>query len=177
MDLLLHMCCGPCSTYSVRHFREMGYTLSGYFFNPNIHPYREFSRRLETLKDFCSAAAVPLHVSDRYNLENYLQEVMRDLTDRCRSCYRIRLEETARKAAELGIPRFSTTLAISPYQDHDLLQAEGEKAGEKHGVRFVYEDLRPGFRESAEMSRAMALYRQPYCGCIFSEKERYYKEN
>jgi epoxyqueuosine reductase len=176
MDLLLHMCCGPCSTYSSKRFRELGFTLTGYFDNPNIHPYQEFQRRLETLEQFCMLEAIPLHVSKQYNLESYLREIMAELENRCGQCYRIRLEATARKAAEQGISHFSTTLAVSPYQNHDLLQAEGLKAGQKYGVSFVYEDLRPGFRESAEMSRALGLYRQPYCGCIFSEKERYYKE-
>lgn len=177
MDLLLHMCCGPCSTYSCKRFRELGYNLTGYFYNPNIHPYQEFQRRMEALQQFCEKAGVPLHVSSCYLLEDYLQTVMKDLPARCRHCYRFRLEEAARKAAELGIPRFSTTLAISPYQNHELLREEGERAAARHGVEFVYIDLRPGFRESAELSRTMGLYRQPYCGCIFSEKDRYYKEN
>jgi predicted adenine nucleotide alpha hydrolase (AANH) superfamily ATPase len=176
MELLLHMCCGPCSTFSSKRFRELGYTLTGYFYNPNIHPYQEFKRRLETLQEFCRQDDIALYFAEDYPLEEYLDQVMMDLKNRCRQCYRMRLEEVAKKAAALKIPRFSTTLAISPYQNHDLLKAEGERAGMKYGVAFVYEDLRPGFRESAEMSRTMGLYRQPYCGCIFSEKERYYKE-
>ena len=176
MQLLLHMCCGPCSTYSVKRFRELGYGIQGFFYNPNIHPYKEFQRRLEALSQFCQSENIPLHLRKEYQLEKYLQRVMPDLANRCRLCYGLRLEEAARTAAELGIPAFSTTLAISPYQNHDLLQLEGERAGKRHGVTFVYEDLRPGFRESAQMSREMGLYRQPYCGCIFSEKDRYYKE-
>lgn len=177
MKLLLHMCCGPCSTYSTKHFRELGYDVQGYFYNPNIHPYQEFARRLEALEAFCEQENVPLLVRRDYELEKYLENAINDLENRCRSCYRLRLEATAQAAAQQGIPRFSTTLAISPYQDHELLRREGEAAGRKHDVEFVYVDLRPGFRESAEASRKMGLYRQPYCGCIFSEKDRYYKEN
>mgnify|MGYP000915483850 CR=1 FL=1 len=176
MKLLLHMCCGPCSTFSVKRFRELGYEIHGYFYNPNIHPYKEFKRRLETLEEFCRQAAVPLTAERRYELEKYLQSVMPELDNRCRFCYRLRLEAAAQKAAESGFQYFSTTLALSPYQDHDLLRQEGEAAAQKHGVEFLYEDLRPGYRESIELSKSMGLYRQPYCGCIFSEKERYYRE-
>lgn len=175
MKLLLHMCCAPCSTYSIEHFSRLGYDIHGYFYNPNIHPYKEFQRRRDTLKEFCQNAEIPLKVSDLYDLEDYLHTVMEDLTSRCRSCYRIRLEEAARQAATMNIPQFSTTLAISPYQDHELLRLEGEEAGRKHGVSFIYEDLRSGYRESVDISRKLGLYRQPYCGCIFSEKERYQK--
>lgn len=176
MDLLLHMCCGPCSTYSCKRFRELGYSLTGYFYNPNIHPYKEFARRMETLRQFCEKENIPLHISKSYELKEYLRNVMSDLDNRCALCYRIRLDEAARKAKELGFSKFATTLAISPYQNHELLREEGEKAAARHGVEFVYEDLRPGFRESAQLSRSMGLYRQPYCGCIFSERERYCKE-
>lgn len=119
---------------------------------------------------------MPLLARRDYQLELYLEKVMQDPGNRCRSCYRIRLDEAARAAAELGVPCFSTTLTISPYQNHDLLQKEGEEAAKRYGVNFIYEDMRPGFRESAEMTKEMGLYRQPYCGCIFSEKARYYRE-
>lgn len=176
MELLLHMCCGPCSTYSCKRFRELGYEIHGFFYNPNIHPYSEFRRRLAALEEYCRQRDVPLLARRDYQLELYLEKVMQDPGNRCRSCYRIRLDEAARAAAELGVPCFSTTLTISPYQNHDLLQKEGEEAAKRYGVNFIYEDMRPGFRESAEMTKEMGLYRQPYCGCIFSEKARYYRE-
>lgn len=176
MDLLLHMCCGPCSIYSCKRFAELGYNVSGFFYNPNIHPYQEFLRRQEALAVFCAKAKVPLLSAADYQLERYMRKVMENLENRCLHCYRLRLEETALKAKELAFPNFATTLAISPFQNHKLLRREGEKAGELHSVKFVYADLRPGFRESIDLSRAMGLYRQSYCGCIFSEKERYCKE-
>lgn len=175
MKLLLHMCCAPCSTYSCKRFRELSYEIHGFFYNPNIHPYKEHQRRLEALEEYCDSEEIPLMVRKDYQLEGYLSKVMPDLPNRCRACYRIRLEEAARMAAETGIDRFSTTLAISPYQNHELLREEGERAAKKYGVEFVYEDLRPGYRESVETSKSLGLYRQPYCGCIFSEKERYQK--
>ncbi|MBS3897858.1 MAG: epoxyqueuosine reductase QueH [Dethiobacter sp.] len=175
MELLLHMCCGPCSTYSCKRFAELGYNLTGFFYNPNVHPYQEYLRRQEALTQFCAEEKIPLQVSADYQPEKYFKRVIDDLESRCLSCYRLRLEETALKAKELAIPYFATTLAISPFQNHELLCREGEKAGERHGVKFIYTDLRTGFRESVNLSRAMGLYRQSYCGCIFSEKERYCK--
>ncbi len=176
MELLLHMCCAPCSTYSVKRFRELGYKIHGFFYNPNIHPYREFRKRLETLEFYCQQENIPLTVDKNYELEMFLTRAMENLAERCRRCYALRLRETARKAAELGYKRFSTTLAISPYQDHLLLQEAAQKAADEYGVEFIYEDLRPGYKESITLSKALNLYRQPYCGCIFSEKERYYKK-
>lgn len=175
MELLLHMCCAPCSTYSVKRFRELGYKIHGYFYNPNIHPYKEFKKRLETLQFYCQQENVPLTVDNNYELEFYLAKAMKNIDKRCRECYALRLREAARKAAELGFNKFSTTLAISPYQDHLLLQEVGREAAKDYGVEFIYEDLRPGYKESISISKTMDLYRQPYCGCIFSEKERYYK--
>lgn len=169
------MCCAPCSTYSIKHFRALGYDIHGYFYNPNIHPYKEFQRRLETLEAYCQSVNVPLTVQRNYHLELFLQHAVSNLDDRCRECYTLRLFEAARRAKSLGFTKFSTTLAISPYQDHQLLQEIGQTAAQQHGVEFIYEDLRPGYRESINISKAAGLYRQAYCGCIFSEKDRYYK--
>ncbi len=174
MEILLHICCAPCATYSARHFGELGYQVRGFFFNPNIHPYGEYRRRLDTLTGYCNLAAIPLVVRDRYDPESYLREVMLTPGGRCAACYRLRLAETAREAARLEVPYFSTTLAVSPYQDHDLLRSAGEEAGRRHGAEFIYRDLRQGFGESVAESRQLGLYRQRYCGCLFSEWESYH---
>lgn len=175
MEMLLHICCAPCSTVTDRHFRDLGYGVTGYFYNPNIHPYREFKKRLETLEQYCKEEDIPLMVESRYQLDLFLRETVFHEEDRCRHCYRIRLLETARKAEEEGIPFISSTLQISPYQDHDLLKKIGSESAKTYGRVFVYEDLRPMFKESAVLSRERGLYRQSYCGCIYSERERYYK--
>jgi epoxyqueuosine reductase len=175
MNILLHMCCAPCTTYSAGRFRSLGYDIHGFFFNPNIHPYLEFVKRMQTLKNYCASESIPVIIDGDYELEQYLRAVLDSSKGRCRACYSLRLEQTAKTAASLGIPCFSTTLAISPYQDHELLQMEGEAAANRHSVEFIYEDLRPGYRESVSTSRQLGLYRQPYCGCVFSEKERYFK--
>lgn len=174
-DLLLHICCGPCSIYSWSELEKKGFNLHGYFFNPNIHPYREFATRMESLSLLARQENKDITIDQRYLMEDYLRLVVNREEQRCQLCYRMRLEETARKAREKGIENISTTLLISPYQKHELLKELGEKIAQEHGLRFVYEDLRPGFRESMRLAREKGLYMQGYCGCIYSEKERYYK--
>lgn len=177
MDLLLHICCAPCSLFSWQALQEKGYNVYGYFFNPNIHPYREFLKRMEALRLLSGQEGKKVFIDERYLLEDYLQQVAavaHDAERRCPICYQIRLEETARQASERGLKNISTTLLVSPYQKHELLREMGEKIAQKYGLQFVYADLRPGFRESMRLAREKDLYRQGYCGCIYSEKERYH---
>ncbi len=173
--MLLHICCAPCSIASLQVFKERGYAPQGYFFNPNIHPFREFARRKETLRQYLREVKTPLFVEEEYQLEDFLRLVVNRENERCTHCYRLRLEATARLAGEKGIDSFSTTLLISPYQKHEQIREIGEDLAEKYGVRFLYEDLRPVFRESMRLAREKELYLQGYCGCIYSEKERYDK--
>jgi len=176
MKLLLHICCGPCSISPIAQLREMGHELQGYFFNPNIHPFKEFERRLDTLKEYAAAVELPLIVDDRYLLEEFLTEAMRTDRIRCEGCYEMRFHLAARQAKQLGCDAFTTTLLVSPYQKHDLIRQVAERVGAEEGVDFFYMDFRPGWQEGVKISRERLMYRQPYCGCIFSEKERYCKE-
>ena len=176
MKILLHICCGPCSIFPVARLREQGHDLQGHFFNPNIHPYKEFVRRLDTLKTYAADIELPLLVDDRYLLEEFLSLVVRSDRLRCEECYDMRLHETARQARLLGAEAFSTTLLVSPYQKHELIRKAGESAAAESGVDFFYEDFRPGWQSGVAISREREMYRQPYCGCIFSEKERYCKK-
>jgi predicted adenine nucleotide alpha hydrolase (AANH) superfamily ATPase len=173
MNLLLHICCAPCSLSTWKNFQEKGHRLHGYFFNPNIHPYREFRRRKKTLQEWAQQEGRPLTCEEDYLLEDFLRLVVNREKERCRFCYRWRLEKTAAHAREQGFESFSTTLMLSPYQKHDLLQEIGGEVARKYGLRFIYEDLRPLFRESMGLAREKGLYMQGYCGCIYSEKERY----
>lgn len=173
MDLLLHACCGPCSVYSTMVFGEEGLRPTLFYSNPNIHPYREWVNRLDNLKILANERGLPLWVDDEYEMESFLREALTLGKDRCLYCYRTRLERTAQRAKDEGFNAFSTTLLISPYQRHDQLRSIGEELGEEYGVDFLYRDLRPGFRQSQETAKVMGLYRQGYCGCIFSEMERY----
>ncbi len=173
MKLLLHSCCAPCTTFCLKSLRDEGHDVSGYFFNPNIHPYTEFSRRLDTFSEYCSSVGHNATIDKTYGLRHFLSEIGQDIDGRCAQCYRMRLYPTAELARKLGADAFTTTLLISPYQNHELLTRVAEEAAEAAGVPFAYYDFRPGYRESVRLSREMGLYRQPYCGCIFSEEERY----
>lgn len=175
MDILLHICCAPCSLYSWQALEAKGHNIEGFFYNPNIHPYREFEKRKEALRSLAEWEDRSIFIDERYLLNDYLRQVVNREEMRCELCYAMRLEETARQAKEKGIEGFSTTLLISPYQQHELLRETGGRIAEEYGLKFVYEDMRPGFRESMGLAREKGLYMQGYCGCIYSERDRYEK--
>lgn len=154
--VLLHTCCGPCTTYVNKWLGENGFEVKGYFYNPNIYPEDEYQRRLLTMEFY--ATVVGLKVI-------YEPNDLRTAAGECENCYRARLGKTAQKAKELSLEYFSTTLLISPYQKHDLLKQAGEEIGRKAGVKFFYRDFRIGYRESRRMAKEMKLYMQKYCGC------------
>lgn len=173
MNILLHICCGPCSIYPLQKLVESGHVVSGFFYNHNIHPYQEYQRRLTAVREFAAAKELPMIYRDEYNLEEFLSAVARNPSERCSYCYFSRLDAAARKAAELGFDSFTSSLLYSRYQNHESIRTAGERAAERHGVKFHYEDFRPGWQEGIKASKEMGLYRQQYCGCIYSEKERY----
>jgi predicted adenine nucleotide alpha hydrolase (AANH) superfamily ATPase len=175
MKMLLHVCCGPCACFPVKHLRALGHELVGYFYNPNIHPYKEFARRLETAREFAAKAGLDLVVDPSYALEEYLASALAAGSGRCRNCYELRLRQAARYARGNGFDCFSTTLLVSPYQQHEVIKAVGESVAAAEGVPFFYVDFRPGWPEGVQLSKDLELYRQPYCGCIFSERDRYHK--
>ena len=179
MNLLLHMCCGPCSCYPVKVLREQGIEPTGYFFNPNIHPYKEWDMRLKAAEEFAARSELQIIIDKHYMLRDFLRRALaaeQVENGRCRMCYTWRLEETARYAAENGFDAFTSTLFYSIYQQHELMKETAEHFAKVYGVKFHYEDFRPGWQEGIDMSMEMGLYRQPYCGCIFSEEERYSRE-
>lgn len=176
MKLLLHCCCGPCALGSLPQFIAAGYEPFGWYWNPNIHPYQEHKARRLSFEELFRFKGLPYEASSDYPLEKWLAAVAAAPEKRCRHCYELRLEAAAVKARELGYPCFSTTLLISPYQNHELLRRLGEEYAVRYGVGFAYLDLRPGFRAGQEAAREAGLYMQKYCGCIYSEKERYVKK-
>jgi predicted adenine nucleotide alpha hydrolase (AANH) superfamily ATPase len=155
---------------------ETGYQPTLYYYNPNIHPYQEYQNRREGLVQLAKIRNLPVLVEPGYELEEFLARVASEPAGRCRHCYQIRLNRTAAKARELGFSIFSTTLLISPYQNQELLIRLGHEIAEVYGLQFLPVDLRPGFYESQRMAKELGLYRQKYCGCIYSEKERFYKK-
>ncbi len=146
-----------------------------FFYNPNIHPYQEQIRRRDGLRQLAELRKLPLIEEPGYELDQFLGRVAAAPNGRCEHCYRMRLERTAAKAKELGFKRFGTTLLISPYQNRELLCAIGRELGEQYDLEFHEEDFRPGFRASQAEAKELGLYRQGYCGCIYSERDRYYK--
>lgn len=175
MNILLHACCGPCSCYSTEKLLHDGWEPGLFFYNPNIHPYQEYRNRWEGLVKLGQIRSLPVFTETGYEMEEFLALVAANPNERCGHCYRMRLEKTAAKAVELGLKVFGTTLLISPYQNRDRLLETGHKIATHHGLTFHDEDFRPGFRQSQDQARQYELYRQKYCGCIYSEKERFYK--
>ena len=177
LSLLLHVCCAPCSIHSVRYWRETGEALALYFFNPNIHPLAEYRLRLMSLKLFAEEESLDLHIDDSFPLREFFKAALatkaEDSKERCSACYRQRLEHTAQQAKQLGMQSFSTTLLISPYQQHEVIKSIGDEIAKRHGLVFRYTDLRPGFQASQSEAKERGYYRQKYCGCLFSEFERY----
>lgn len=174
MNILLHICCGNCAIYPVKKLREQNHNLTGYFFNHNIHPYQEYRRRLDTTREYAQKVELPLHVDDQYLLEEFLAEVANKPEQRCRYCYHSRLKKTAQKAAQDGIEAFSTTLLYSRYQNQKQIIDFGHQLAAEYQIIFVDQDFRPGWQEGIQISKDMGLYRQQYCGCIYSEKDRYH---
>jgi epoxyqueuosine reductase len=176
MKILLHICCAPCAIWPVDVLRASGHSVTGFFFNHNIHPYQEYLRRLEAVREYSALSGLEVLVRDEYRLEEFLAATAARPGERCRYCYASRIGEAARAAAENGFDVFSTSLLYSRYQRHDVIREEGELAAARFGVPFHYEDFRPGWKSGIDSSRGMGLYRQQYCGCIYSEKERYLQD-
>ena len=172
MKLLLHVCCAPCSVQCVEILAEEGISPDLYWYNPNIHPFTEYRSRRDSLRGFAEAQKIPLIMEDEYGLRSFIKAV-EPVTQRCVFCYKLRLEKAAILAAEKGYDAFSTTLFISPYQNHDLIQETGEDLAIRYGVKLFYRDFRPRFRQSLNQAREAGYYMQKYCGCIYSEEERY----
>ena len=158
---------------AIQVLRNENIDVHGYWYNPNIHPYTEYKNRLDALKSYSEMIHLPLTINDQYGLRMFTKMAMEDLDNRCLGCYDMRLRETALYAKNNGYDAFSTTLLISPYQKHDKLKALGEKLAKEIGIPFYYQDFRPFFREGQKQARELPLYMQKYCGCIFSEEERY----
>lgn len=176
MNILLHVCCGPCTVYPLEILRDLGHEVRGYFYNPNIHPYREFKRRIGALVEFSERMNFQVEIDRNYGLTEYMRRVVFHESRRCSICYDMRLQEAARYAAEQGADAFTSTLLYSKYQNHQLLMEKGKQYADQSGIDFFYEDFREGWQQGIDGSIAMDLYRQPYCGCIYSEQERYDKK-
>ena len=175
MKTLLHICCAPCSNMCIKSLREEQIDVTGYWYNPNIHPFTEYRARRNCLRDYAEAIHLPLIEQNDYALRPFIRAVAEDISHRCIKCYEMRLFEAAQTAAKEGFDSFTSSLFISPYQNHELMKEVAQRAADQYGVGFLYRDFRPLFREGQEFARAEGFYMQKYCGCVFSEEERYLK--
>jgi len=177
MRVLLHACCGPCLYVPLRALRDEGYEVTVFWYNPNIQPFREYARRVDALKKIAGLLGVEVVWDMEYSPEDWLSAALRasDPGERCRLCYIMRLRRTAEMAAEKNCDLFTTTLLYSPHQKHDLVREIGVEVGDEKGVEFLYRDWRPASPQGERYARSEGAYVQGYCGCIFSERDRYWK--
>jgi len=173
MRILTHICCGPCLVYPADKLLAEGDQLVGFWYNPNIHPYTEYQQRLQALQRFQQLKPLEIEYNDSYDLEKYMALAMSDLESRCVQCYKLRLSEAAHYAKKAGLEYFTTTLLVSPYQKLDQIRRIGAELEIETGVKFLDLDIVSGYREGRRKAREMGLYLQKYCGCVFSEKDRF----
>ena len=177
MKTLLHVCCAPCANQCVTALRADGLEVAGFWYNPNIHPFTEYRARRNCLREYGEQVGLALIEKNDYALRPFVRAVAEDIGNRCVKCYEMRLLETARTAKELGFDSFTSSLFISPYQNHELMAEVAQRAADAWGVEFLYRDFRPYFRAGQDYAREHGFYMQKYCGCVFSEEERYLKKN
>ncbi len=171
--LLIHSCCAHCTAYTADYWQKQGYEVSLFWYNPNIHPYTEHQHRLEAIKALAQEMNLPILIEEGYDIVAYFRQIAGHEAERCRYCFGIRLSKTAETAHQKGFDSFTTTLLISPHQKHDLLKEIGNSIAEEKGIEFLYADLRKRYSDSRHITKGMNLYRQQYCGCIYSEWERF----
>lgn len=180
-SLLLHSCCAPCSSYVLEYLSQF-FDITIFYYNPNISPQAEYDKRVAEIKRLAGQMPLPRPVRllfGKYEPERFFGmarglETVPEGGERCFACYRLRLLETARAAAEGGFDYFTTTLSISPLKNAEKLNEIGQELSGEYGVAYLYSDFKKknGYRRSVELSREYGLYRQDYCGCIYSKAER-----
>lgn len=173
--MLLHICCAPCLVAPLKHLREENkFEIFGFWFNHNIHPFTEYHKRKVSLYNYAKKENLRMIWKDEYRLDEFLQKSAFRESSRCYHCYYDRLNYAAIIAKKGGFDYFSSTLLYSKFQKHDLLIQIGEDVAKKNGVKFYYDDFRKYWKEGIELSKADSdMYRQQYCGCIYSERDRY----
>ena len=177
MKLLMHTCCAPCSVYCIDSLRKEGIEPTVYWYNPNIHPYMEYKARRDCLKEYTAFIGVNAIFEEDYGLDEFCKNVIGDLKNRCTYyCYPVRLRKTFEYAKQNGYDAVTTTLLYSIYQKHDFIKELLGKYSKEYGIDFLYRDFRVGFRDGQAKAREIGLYMQKYCGCIFSEEDRYSKQ-
>jgi len=175
--VLLHCCCAPCAIIPVEYLRQEGLDITGYWYNPNIHPFSEYQKRLDTLYYYAHQINLSLVSNESYDLQDFFLHALQDIQNRCRYCYYKRLKQTALSAIQLGYPAFSTTLFFSKYMKHDQVLEEGKAISKEYDIELIYRDFRPKWQDGMKKSKLLKIYRQQYCGCLFSEYDRYFPKS
>lgn len=173
MKLLLHICCAVCLSAPIKKLKEKGLNVTGYFYNPNIHPFLEFRRRIKALKVLQESEPLEIIYQPEYGLKEYLEKVDFRDKNRCDECYKLRLEASALYGKENYFDAFTSTLLFSRHQKHDKIKSLGFETAEKVGIAFAYFDYRDLLKDCHDIVKKKLIYKQSYCGCIFSEYERY----
>jgi len=171
--ILIHTCCAPCLVAPYFNLVKSGFEVYAFWYNHNIHPYQEYVKRLQALQDFAEEENIKTIYKDEYNFAEFLRKVVFREHDRCRICYYDRLKYAAVVAKQGNFDYFTSTLLYSKLQQHELVRDIGESLGKEYGLKFLYKDFRKLWKEGIELSHNYKMYRQQYCGCIYSEYERY----
>jgi predicted adenine nucleotide alpha hydrolase (AANH) superfamily ATPase len=176
MNILLHQCCGPCSIYPIEQLLDEGHDIRGFFYNPNIHPVQEFYKRLESTVDLNDSYNIKTIINEEYGLQEFTRNVVYRENNRCTYCYAMRIEKTAQIAKSGKFDAFTSSLLYSKFQNHEQIKDLCKSVATKYDVGFYYYDYREGWKEGIIKSKEKGLYRQQYCGCIYSEEDRYLKQ-
>jgi predicted adenine nucleotide alpha hydrolase (AANH) superfamily ATPase len=175
--LLLHICCGPCAIYPVQVLRDQGYDVTGLYFNPNIHPLQEYLKRRQGVVETAERLDLPVIYKDKdHDPASYLRAVAFRENNRCFHCYTMRLEKTWSVAKRGGFDCFTSTLLYSKFQQHQTIADLGRDIAGRGATQFLYQDFREGWKQGIDISKEWNIYRQQYCGCIYSEMERYRRD-
>jgi len=173
MKILVHICCAPCAVFCFPRLREEFDEVMGLWYNPNIHPFEEYQKRLEAVRKWAQETGIRVIYEDKYELKEFLREVVYRESYRCRICYYLRFKKAAIFARRGRFDYFGSTLIASPHQNQNLIKDVAKSVGEEFRVKPYLKSFRKGWRESRELSKSMGLYHQQYCGCIYSEEEKF----
>ncbi len=171
--ILIHACCANCVLYPLKVLQDKFSEVFVFWYNPNIHPYQEYLKRLEAMRQLEEARNLRVIYNLHYDVAKWVRSVAFREEFRCRYCYWDRLRLAASVAKRGGFDYFTTTLLYSKHQKHELIVEIAESVARERGVKFYYYDFREGWKEGIEESLELGLYRQQYCGCIYSEQERF----
>lgn len=182
--LLLHACCAPCSSYVVEYLSKY-FDITIYYYNPNIYPENEYNRRMNELVTFLKKIELKINfIEEKYIPEEYYNTIkgyenLEEKSERCYKCYELRMEKACKYAKENNFDYFTTTLSISPYKNSIWINEIGEKLSNKYNIKYLYSDFKKknGYKRSLELSKIYNLYRQDYCGCVYSFNKRKQVEN